>query len=61
MLFELADDNTVSVTHHGLVDATQGYEINTLYTSTFRLSHFSINQLDSAGSTGRVGGGKFSI
>jgi len=61
MRIELGDDNTVSVTHHGLVDATQGYEIDALYTPTFRLSLFSINQLDSAGSTATFGGGKCSI
>ena len=61
MLIELSDDNTVSVTHHGLVGATQGYEIDALYTPTFRLSLFSINQLDSAGSTATFGGGKCSI
>jgi len=51
MLIELGDDNTVSVTHHVLVDATQGYVIDALYTPRFRLSLFSINQLHSAGST----------
>jgi len=61
MLIELGDDNMVSVTHHGLVDATQGYEIDALYTPTFRLSLFSINQLDSAGSTTTFGDGKCSI
>jgi len=61
MLIELGNDNTVSVTHHGLVDATQGYEIDALYTPTFRLSLFSINQLDYTGSTATFGGGKCSI
>jgi hypothetical protein len=61
MLIELSDDNMVRVTHHGLVDATQGYKINALYTATFRLSLFSVNQLDSVGSTATLGGGKCSI
>jgi len=61
MLIELGDDNTVRVTHHGLVDATQGYEIDTLYSRTFRLSLLSINQLDSAGSTATFGDGECSI
>ena len=61
MLIELGDDNMVSVTHHGLVDATQGYEIDALYTPTFRLSLFSVNQHDSARSTATFGGGKCSI
>jgi len=61
MLIELGDDNMVSVTHHGLVDATQGCEIDALYTPTFRLLLFSVNQLDSARSTATFGGGKCSI
>jgi len=61
MLIELGDDNTVSVTHHGLVDATQGYEIDALYTPTFCLWLFSINQLGSTGSTATFGGGKCSL
>jgi len=35
MLVELGDDITLRVTHIALVDATQGYEINALYTPTF--------------------------
>jgi len=58
MLIELGDDNTVSETSHGPVDATQGYKIDALYTPTFRLSKFSVNQLDSAVSTATFGGGK---
>jgi len=61
MLIELGNDSTVSVTHRGLVDATQGDEIDALYTPTFRLSLFSINQLDSARSTATFGDGKCSI
>jgi hypothetical protein len=61
MFIELGDDNMVRVIHHGLVDATQGYKIDALYTPTFHLSHFSINQLDSAGSTATFGGGICSI
>jgi len=61
MYIELGDDNMVRVTHHGLVDATQGYKIDALYTPTFHLSHFSINQLDSAGSTATFSGGICSI
>jgi hypothetical protein len=55
------EHNTVRVTYHGLFDATQGYEIDALYTPTFRLSLFSVNQLDSTGSTATFGGGKCSI
>jgi len=58
MLFELGYDNTVSVTHRDLVDDAQGYEIDDIYTPTFRLSLFSINQLDSAGATARFGSSK---
>jgi len=61
MLIELGDDNTVRVTHHGLVDATQGYEIDAHHTPTFRCALFPVNQLDTAGSTATLGGGKCSI
>jgi len=61
MLIELGDDNTVWVTHHGLVDTTQGYEIDALYTPTFHLSLFTVNQLDSTRSTAMFGSGKCSI
>jgi len=37
MLIEPDGDNTVSVTHHGLVEATQGYEIDAYCTPTIRL------------------------
>jgi hypothetical protein len=60
-LIVLGDDSMVSITHHGLVDASQGYEMDALYTPTFRLSLFSINQLDFTGSTATFGGGKCSI
>ena len=60
-LIELGDDNTVSVTPHWLVDITQGSEIDAVYTPTFCLSLFYINELDSAGSTATFGGGKCSI
>jgi hypothetical protein len=61
MLIELGEENTVRVTHHGLVDATQGYEIDPLYTPTFLLSLFSVNQPESAGSIAMFSGGKCSI
>jgi hypothetical protein len=57
MLIELCDNNE-RVTHRGLVDTTQGYEIDALYTPTFRLSLFSVNQLNSARPSATTGGGK---
>jgi hypothetical protein len=41
---ELGDENMVSVTYHGLLDATQGNKINALYTPTFCLSSPSTNR-----------------
>jgi len=46
MLIQVGEANMVSVTHHALVDATQGYEINALDILTFRYSNLSVNQLD---------------
>lgn len=48
LLIQLAKYHTVSVTDHGLVDATEHYVIHALYTPTFHQSLFSIDQLDSA-------------
>jgi hypothetical protein len=61
IVIELEDDNNVTVSHHGLVNISQNYEVNALYTSTFWLSHLSINQLDTAGYTSTFGRGKCSI
>jgi len=61
MVIELGDDNTVWITHHWLVDATQGFEIDALDTPTSGLALFSVNQMDSTGSTAMFGGGKCSI
>jgi len=48
IVIELGDDNEVTVSHHGHVNVSQEYEVNAQYTPTFRLSHLSINQLDTA-------------
>jgi len=48
-------------TKKSLCPLNSGYEIDALYTPTFRLSLFSVNQLDSAGSIVTFGGGKCSI
>ena len=61
IVIELGDDNNVIVSHHGLVNVSQEYEVNALYTPTFRLSLLSINQLDTAGYTSTFGHGKCSI
>jgi hypothetical protein len=60
MLIDLGDDTRVSVTHHGHDHATQGNEIDAPYTSTLHLSHFSVNQLDSAESIVTFDGGNSS-
>jgi len=51
IVIELGDDNKVTESHHGLVSVSQEYEVNALYTPTFRLSLLSINQVDTAGYT----------
>jgi hypothetical protein len=38
IVFELRDDEKVTVSHHGLVNDSQEYKVNALYMSTFRLS-----------------------
>jgi len=58
---ELGEDNKVSVRHHGLVNISQEYEVDALYTPTFWLSLLSINQLDTASYTSTFGSGKCSI
>jgi hypothetical protein len=58
---ELGDDNKVTVSHHGLVNVSQEYEVNALYMPMFRLSLLSIDQLDTAGYTSTLGHGKCSI
>jgi len=61
MIIELGDDNKVAVSHHGLVNVSQKYKGNALYTPRFRLSLLSINQLDTAGYTSTFVRGKCSI
>jgi len=61
IVIELGDDNKVTVSHHGLVNVSQEYEVNALYTPTFQLSLLSITQLDTAGYTSTFGRGKCSI
>jgi len=61
IVIELGDDNKVTVSHHGLVNVSQEYEVNALYTPTFQISLLSINQLDTAGYTSTFGCGKYSI
>jgi hypothetical protein len=53
IVIELGDDNKVTVSHHGLVNVSQEYEVNALYTPTFRLLPLSIHHLDTAGVTAR--------
>ena len=60
IVIELEDDSNVTVSHHGLVNISQEYKVNALYTSTFRLSLLS-NQLDTAGYTSTFARGKCSI
>jgi len=61
IVIELGDDTKVKASHHGLVNVSQEYDVNALYTPAFRLSLLSINQLDTAGYTSRFGHGKCSI
>ena len=61
IVIELGDDNKVTVSHHGLINVSQEYEVDVLYTPTGRLSLLSINQLDTAGHTSTFGRGKCSI
>jgi len=61
IVIELGDDNKVTVSHYGLVNILQEYEVNALYTPTFQLSLLSINQLDTAGYTSTFGRSKCSI
>jgi hypothetical protein len=51
IVIELRDNNTIAVSNHGLVNFSQEYVVNALYTPTFRLSLLSINQLDTPGYT----------
>jgi hypothetical protein len=61
IVIELGDDNKVTVSYHGQVNISQEYEVNALYTPTFRLSLLSINQLDTDGYTSTFGLSKCSI
>jgi hypothetical protein len=61
IIIELGDDNQVTVSHHGLVNVSQEYEVIALYMLTFRLSLLSINQLDSDGYTSTFRRGKYRI
>jgi len=61
IVIEIRDNNKVTASHHGLVNVSQEYEVNVLYTPTFRLSLLSINQLDTAGYTSTFGRSKCSI
>jgi len=61
IVIELGDDNKVTVSHHGLVNVSQEYEVNALYMPTFRLSILSISQFDTARYTSTFGHGKCSI
>jgi len=61
IVIELGDDNKVTVSHQGLVNISQEYEVNTRYMPTFWLSLLSINQLGTAGYTSTFGRGKCSI
>jgi hypothetical protein len=49
IVIELGDDNSVTATDYGFVNIIQGYQVEALYTPTFRLSLLSINQLDLGG------------
>ena len=61
IIIKLGDETTVTATFHGLINISQGLQLNTLYTPTFRLSLLSINQLDLAGYTMTFRRGKCSI
>ena len=61
IVIELGDNNKIIVSHQGLINVSQEYEVNALYTPTFRLSILSITQLDTAGYTSTLGCGKCSI
>jgi len=61
IVIQLGDDYKVTVSHNGLVNYSQNYEVSTLCTPTFRLSPPSINQLDTAGYTSTFGRDKCSI
>jgi len=61
IVIELGDDNKVTVSHHGLVNVSQEYDVDALYTPMFRPSLLPINQLDIAGYTSTFGRGKCSI
>ena len=61
IVIELGDYNEVTVSHHGLVNVSQEYEVNALYRPTFRLSLLSIKQLDTVRYTSTFGPGKCSI
>jgi len=43
IVIELRDDDKLTVRHHGLVNVSQEYEVNALYTPMFGLSLLSIN------------------
>jgi len=61
IIIKLCDETTVTTTFHGLVNISQGLQLNALYTPMFRLSLLSINQLDLAGYTTTFQRGKCSI
>jgi len=46
VVIDLGDNNSVTAMHYGFVEGIQRYQVKALHTSTFRLSHLSINQLD---------------
>jgi hypothetical protein len=58
---KLGDETTVITTFHGFVNISQGLQLNSLYSPTFRLSLLSINQLDLAGYTTTFQNGTCSI
>ena len=51
IVIKLGDNNSVIATHYGFVNIIQGYQVEALHTTTFRLSLLSINQLDLGGDT----------
>jgi hypothetical protein len=51
MIIKVGDEPTVTATYHGLVNISQDFKLNTLYTPTFWLSRLSINQRYLAGDT----------
>jgi hypothetical protein len=61
IVIEFGDNNNDIVNHHGLVTISQEYKVNALYTPTFRLSLFFINQLDIARYTSTFRHGKCSV